>query len=259
MAIPLIIPLFAGAALLGTFLFGSKAGAQSAKTPEQKKAANAAASAAKEQDWQQAVASAIASQDANTVRAVADALTRAGKSDTARELLGVIRDWERMALAKAAAARPRTRPVPTKAVVVTSPGKAPVIVAAPAKAPAKTVAPAPRTPRVRAPAKVDPKLAEARNVSDLLLNVKRPEPANVLSAVATFQRNNGLVADGLYGPASARTMWNLYKVLPVNPLRWSKRDPQGDVNSYSKFLDGIVQERPASAGRVSQLKQTLGR
>lgn len=256
MAIPLIIPLFAGAALLGTFLFGSKSNAQTAQTPEQRRAVNTAALAAKEQDWQKAVASAIASQDANTVRAVAAALTKAGKSDTARELLGVIRDWERMARAAVAKPRARTRPVPTKTVVVTTPGKAPVIVAAPA--PAKVSTPAPRTPRVRAP-RVDPKTAEARSVNDLLTNVKRPEPPDVLSAVASFQKNNGLVADGLYGPASARTMWNLYKLVPANPLRWSRKNPNSDVNSYGKFLDGIVQERPATAGRVSQLKQTLGR
>lgn len=254
MAIPLIVPVLAGAGALAAFVFGSSKTANAATSAPNPAASNAAKEALKKRDFQSAAANALASRTESTVREVAKGMVAAGKSEEAKSLATAFKQMMAAPKPKAKAApKPKAKPKGATKAVSSSVVKAP--------APSKTVSASVVTaPRVSAPLKAkDPKYERALALAKHLASATRYKENREL--VKAFQKENGLASsEGMYGPASAQLLWNVYSIVPPNPFYWPKAPKtQAALAQYQKFLDEIVKNDPSTAKVVANLKGTVGR
>ena len=250
-----LIPVIAGVAVLSAIILGSSDEAKAAElNATGKKNAEEAKKAVAAKDWEKAVANAIASADDKTVENVAAELRKAGKGAYADQMLKAVAEVKKvLSTAKAAdvktVAKANTpKPVMTKpAPTATKPTPKPATV------PVKTAQPA--TPKASDP----PKLVEAKKLATHLSATSRYKENQ--NAVRAYQVNNPVTGkpDGKYGPATARSFWNLYKILPPNPFYWPSTNTNSALAAYSKFLDEIAKAEPASKARIESMKKTLGR
>lgn len=248
MAIPLIVPVLAGAGALAAFVFGSSKTANAATLPPNPAASTAAKEALKKKDFQNAAANALASRTESTVREVAAGMVAAGKSEEAASLATAFKNMMAAESPKKPAKKKKSTPRAVSASVVQAKPKA-------------VVSPSVVKPKAKptvSQAK-DPKYERALALAKHLASVKRGSENK--EAVKAFQHENGLTtADGLYGPASAQTLWNVYSIVPPNPYYWPKAPrTAAALAQYQKFLDEIVKNQPSHATVVSKLKTTVGR
>ena len=264
------IPLIPAALALGglAIAFGSLGGRDGAdeKIPslppkkDREKSAEKAKKATQKRDWQQAAAEALASRSSTAVKKVAAAMKRAGKSDEARALLAAWKEIRDQILLEKKEAeekeKEKTKPKRKKRKRKTKPVV--VIDDEEEEEEEEEVLPEP-TPPPKPPKVVSPEKEAARSVARMLASSQRYQEDRAL--VTEYQEDNGLTADGKYGPGTAKTLWNSYRIVPPNPYYWSSvasRNP-GLIADYDRFLQGIAQARPASAGRIDQLRSTLGK
>lgn len=263
MAAPLIFLTIGG--LLGVaFLLG--AGDAKAATVEPKankvykpesSAGKAALAKAKAKDWQAAVSEAIAAYkatgDRQAVLAVMKELKAAGKSSEYLALGAVLTaDDPKVQAARANApklAKPKDKPAPApakpKPPVAAKPK--PPVAAKPKPAPAPTPAPAPVEP--------SPEQKQAAELAAMLkASAKYSEDREKVKA---YQAANYLVADGLYGPDTAKTLWSIWSVIPPNPFYWPKGKEAAEKAAYSSFLDSIAVRAPEAGPTVGRLKGEL--
>ena len=71
--------------------------------------------------------------------------------------------------------------------------------------------------------------------------------------VEAYQRANGLDADGKYGPGTAKSIWEKYDLVPVNPYYFSSNQTRAHQQAaeYKSWLDGIA-EQLEDAGRLTE-------
>lgn len=225
------------------------------------KAAKAAKSKA-EQDakWQLAAAEALASGSKKLVASIADQMKKAGYSKEALSLLKAFSDL------RAAAEKARIDRVvkPVKKPTAKLPGKKrerPVKVTPPkveAK-PKPKEKPKAKPPKVLPPkSTVSPLAQTAIDMTNMLFSSSRYKEDDGL--VTKYQLENGLEPDGQYGPASARSLWNLYRIVPPNPYYFSKSAPTAAANEYRRFLVTIQESgTPEQAAKAAELAKTVGK
>lgn len=237
--LPLIpLGLAAGGAVLAALALTKKPASEAVDQAAAKSATNAL----KEGDFQTAAADAIASNSEETVRAVARGMLAAGKSNEAKSLARAFAQLRKVpkkkkakkALAAKAVASPSTK----------------ALTKAPGKAPGKAVVVKKKTVDVPAP------VAQAMKLREMLaLSTRYKEDR---AAVKAYQAANSLGADGLYGAGTARSLWNLYKLVPPNPFYWPSKDTAKALSSYRAFLDEIARNDPSKAETIKALKLKVG-
>lgn len=220
---------------------------------ERKKSVARSDKALAKKDWQAAVVEALASRSETQVKRVVAALQKAGLKVEADSLLAAwaaLKNEMRAAQAdKKPAAKSSVKPAakpaakPRVAEVRPTPDK-----------PAARVAP----PKPKKPA-LTPEAKQATEMAQMLVNATRYKEDQAM--VKAYQVANGLTADGKYGPGTARSLWATYQIIPPNPYYWSSvssRNP-GLISDYDKFLQSIISSRPASAGRINEMRKVLGK
>jgi hypothetical protein len=88
------------------------------------------------------------------------------------------------------------------------------------------------------------RLAVAQAAAMNLRNTSRYQESKTL--IKTFQAQEGLVIDGLYGPKSALAMAR-YGVVPPRPRYWSSKTMKADKVSYSAAMLGYAATDPTRA------------
>lgn len=276
----LFVPMVAGTALLSAFLFGGKSkAAEQAEAkqeldslePAEKEAVKESVEALKAKDWLRAVANALRSNSPKYMRELAGELKKAGLAKEAADLLNLAKKAE-------AAQKPKTSPKPAPVLAKPKPivplsvlkPKAPTLPKPAPKPVAKADDAAKRAAALKAAeAKAAKEKAAALKAEASKLKAQAVElKAHLASTgrykenksyVELYQKNNGLDADGLYGPATARSFWNKYKLVPVNPFYWKSSNAAAETAAYRAFLDSIVASDKSKAAEVSKLKGTVGK
>jgi murein L,D-transpeptidase YcbB/YkuD len=233
--LPLIpLGLAAGGAVLAALALTKKPASEAVDQAAAKSATNAL----KEGDFQTAAADAIASNSEETVRAVARGMLAAGKSNEAKSLARAFAQLRKVPKKKKA-----KKALAAKAVAIPS-------TKALTKAPGKAVVVKKKTVDVPAP------VAQAMKLREMLaLSTRYKEDR---AAVKAYQAANSLGADGLYGAGTARSLWNLYKLVPPNPFYWPSKDTAKALSSYRAFLDEIARNDPSKAETIKALKLKVG-
>jgi peptidoglycan hydrolase-like protein with peptidoglycan-binding domain len=287
----LMLPIIAGSALALTFLFTSGASEAKVKeevdslTDEEKEALKTTSAAVDAEDWMLAVAEAIRTNSEMAMKEVAEALKKAGLKEEAAELVAEAKKVAEKKKAKPKVVKPPPKLAkPTDKPKATTPTKSDATKAAEdakkkeaaaikayqeklAKdAAAKKAADAAKK-KAADKAKAD---AEAKKKAE---KAKLKEQAEELKKhlastgrgkenkeyVKAYQKNNKLVVDGKYGPATARTFWSNYKLVPVNPFYWPATNTTKELNAYQAFLDSIVADDKKHSVTVSLLKKSVGK
>lgn len=261
---PLLLPALAGGAVMLAFLLGS--GKSDAKVEEEldtldddeKDALKTTAAAVAQEDWMLAVAEAIKSNSEMAMREVAEALKKAGLKEEAADLVEV---------AKETAAKKKEPNKPTSTPVLQKPKPTPTL-AKPKPVESKTTATKVTTKPVEK--KTSTKLTEkGQKKQDSILKDQAAELKKHLAStgrykenksyVTAYQKNNKLTADGKYGPATARSFWSIYKLVPVNPFYWPPTNTSKETAAYQAFLDTIKADAPKHKAEVDKLKKTVGK
>lgn len=208
----------------------------------QKDALVKASKAKKEQDWQALVVNALATGDPDIIKEAIAVLKAAGKKEQAAMLAKALKQLE------ANIKRESRKRAPTKR-------EAPVVVKKETKK-QPTLAKPKAEPKAL-PAGDSPERAFAKQTRDHLNSTTRYNENKAM--VKKYQELTGLVADGMYGPKSARAMWSVYRIMPPNPYYWSKATASKDIAAYREFLDSIALDSPKKIDEVTQLKKTVGK
>lgn len=277
----MLAPFFIGAGVLALLAFSSGPAKAQTETPkstnktnehpdseESKKAKAAAKSKVVEElkkpkvDFQKAVAAALESRDEKAVKAVVAQLEKFGRSDEART---VLESFKKLIASDDEKRKTTPAPKPKQDVKVTV-GPAviteevkPAVEAKPT-ATKKPVVKKPATTKKPAPKPEDKRLTIAKRMVSMLQSSQRYKEDQAL--VKEYQAAAGETADGKYGPATARSLFTKFNLTPPNPYYWpkaSKANTAAAVNSYSKFLDSIVQKHPSRKATVDALKRTVGK
>lgn len=280
---PLLLPALAGGAVMLAFLLGS--GKSDAKVEEEldtldddeKDALKTTAAAVAQEDWMLAVAEAIKSNSEMAMREVAEALKKAGLKEEAADLAEVAKETAAKKKAAKKPAAPKSVPVlakpkPTTAVkpttkVTTKPSAKSVEDAKAKEAQARKEYEARKAKEAadkKAKDAAAKKKAEAQKLKDQAAELKKHLASTGRykenrEYVTAYQKNNKLNPDGMYGPATARSFWSLYKLVPVNPYYWATSTASKDTAAYRTFLDSIKADAPKHAAEVDKLKGTVGR
>lgn len=258
----IILPLLAGAGLLGLLMAGGKSpegeitssGDIVTKPAAKEKAVKDVVKAVKSQDWQKAVASALASGSVKAVEETVKALNRAGKTAEAQALLSAFRELQIVAIErskKKAAAKPASKPTPKPAAKPKAlpPVKKPAVKPTPKPAvKPKALPPVKPTPKPAAkPAtkaktvkKVSPEKKLAADMLAMLMRSKRYTEDQAL--VERYQKAHGQVADGKYGVNGAKSVWDKHKLVPVNPFYFSSNQATAHQQAadYKRWLLGVA-------------------
>lgn len=275
----LLLPALTGGALALTFLFASDKSEAKVQdeldslSDDEKDALKTTAAAVDAEDWMLAVVEAIKSNSDMAMREVAAALKKAGLKEESADLLEVAKETAAKKKAPKAPkkvpvlAKPKdTLPKPsTKSVEDAKAKEAQARKEYEAKkakdAAAKKAADAAAKKAADKKAK---EAAEKKKLKEQAVELKKHLAATGRykenkSYVTAYQKNNGLLADGMYGPATARSFWSKYKLVPVNPFYWSSSTASKDVAAYRTFLDTIAADEPKHQAEVTKLKGTVGR
>lgn len=273
---PLLLPL---AGLLAFAFLGTKrASDQSARvaagptvlpvatTPAEVAAAETALEAATQEDWQSAVAAAIASGDAATVDAVAARMAAAGMAQQARSVRQAADELRFSAAQETNAVREELvasgdLPAGTPTVSVDDVRAAEAATAprppAPNNRPGRRPI-GPPTPVISVPEVIvspAPHFDSAIELTRYLQTTSRYRENR--GAVADYQAAAGLVADGLYGPATALSIAEL-GVLPVLPFYWPASNTAQAVAEFASDMLDQAADDPARAAQWRNLADRAG-
>lgn len=285
----LFVPALLGTTILAAFMLGGEKQAEASVKEEldsldetQKASVAEAAKAAKAKEWQKAVAAAIKSGSTKLMRELAGELKKAGLKEEAAELVKLAERLEKAKKEKKPTKAPTLAKPTTKAPTLAKPKVSDLNAAKKAaseaakkkaaEAAAKKAADAAKKKAAEAAAKkaAEDKKKKAADAEKAKLTQQAVELKEHLVStgrykenqeyVKRYQANNKVVpADGKYGPATARTFWSKYKLVPVNPFYWSSSTANKDTAAYRAFLDTIAADSPKHAAEVTKLKATVGR
>jgi hypothetical protein len=95
---------------------------------------------------------------------------------------------------------------------------------------------------------VSPDLAFATKARNALKSATRYKEDRAL--VEKYQRMAGLKPDGLLGPGTARSFFDVYGLVPPPPLYWSRTNAPRQVSDWRKFASTLISKFPASKSYI---------
>lgn len=222
---------------------------------ERKKSVARSDKALAKRDWQAAVVEALASRSETQIKRVVAALQKAGLKVEADSLLAAWAALKNEMRAAQADAKPTVKPsvkAPVKPSKTMTRPRAAEVLPTPDKPAARVAPPKPKKPAL------SPEAKRATDMARMLVNATRYKEDQAM--VKAYQVANGLTADGKYGPGTAKSLWATYQIVPPNPYYWSSVSSRNPalIADYDKFLQGIIAARPASAGRINEMRKVLG-
>lgn len=212
-----------------------------AETPEEMALVAAATDAADRRDWETAVASALAAGDASTLEAIASAMAADGLTDeaaTVDQAVAQLRTDSAIATTELRAELAERGELPEGVPVVVT------------VAEVQAAEPAPPVPAE------DPRLSVAKDLAAYLETTSRYREDR--QAVAEWQADLGLVADGMYGPRTALELAS-FGIIPPDPFYWPSSGTTQAVAEYKAALLDHADADPARAAQWRAAAERAGR
>lgn len=204
-------------------------------------------------NFQAAIAAALEARSKSAVEAIAEELEDLGRDQEAADLRSALSN-----LVSLDAARLKALP-PVETLAAMAESETPIIAPKPLPPPSVAVEPEPEPEPETEESEPDPELELAKEMLLMLAQSSRYKEDKAL--VTEYQTAMGLGSDGKYGPGTAKSVYEEFDLLPVNPFYWSadsaKRSAQ--LSDYRRFLLAIKTERPELGATVDRLLSTLGR
>lgn len=234
----LLIPALGGLGLL--MLMGSKSNANAASSSSAKPIGGGAKPAAGGKtalDFQTRIADALSRSDADGLMAIANDMQAAGLTTEADALRTVAINLRGLGALGGAGSKSPGQPVVLPSSAIPNP---PLVVVPPVVSPSSV--PLPAGVQVSSVDAQRMQVAQAMAVD--LRNTSRYKENKVL--VSRFQEQEGLKADGLYGPKSGLALAKL-GIIPPRPRYWAKKTVQVDKQQYAAEMTSRAITDPARA------------